>query len=146
MTTWFGYEPLDNSVLAWGARTIFHHGTDLPLETLWDRQGHLFDPATQEDAYRQFASYINKTVLPKLQEVANYYDPSDHSLLVLHFDWPHDPDLLVVAMGSPKGSYGYFYLSVNLVPKEGAPEVVLPRGYAGAAKPRASQRNGVRGR
>lgn len=127
--TWFGYPALDNSLLAWGARAIFHPSDRFPLDILWDRQGHRFDQGTQKDAYRQFARFINHKVLPKLQELARYFDPSDHSRFVLRFDWPDDPTLLVVAMGSPNGSYGYFYLSVNLVPKEGAPEMVLPKGY-----------------
>lgn len=127
--SWFGYPALDNSLLAWGARAIFHPIDKFPLDILWDRQGHKFDEDTQKDAYRQFAQFINHTVLPHLQELGRYFDPSDHSQFLLRFDWPHDPTLLVVAMGSPNGSYGYFYLSVNLVPKEGAPEVVLPTGY-----------------
>lgn len=137
---WFGYPALDNSLLAWGARAIFHPSDKLPLDILWDRQGHKFDRDTQKDAYRQFAAFINQTVLPKLQELAHYFDPSDGDRFVWHFDWPHDPNLLVVAMGSPNGSYGYFYISVNLVPKAGAPEVVQPEGYKTAdvetARPR----------
>lgn len=127
--TWFGYPALDNSLLAWGARAIFHPTNKFPLDILWDRQGHKFDGDTQKDAYRQFAQFINRTVLPKLQELARYFDPSDHSRFVLQFDWPNDASLVVVAMGSPNGSYGSFYIAVNLVPKEGAPEVVLPMGY-----------------
>lgn len=127
--TWFGYPALDNSLLAWGARAIFHPSDKFPLEILWDRQGHRFDGDTQKDAYRQFAQVINHTVLPRLQELARYFDPSDHSKFVLHFDWPDDANLVVVAMGSPNGSYGYFYIAVNLVPKLGAPEVVQPNGY-----------------
>lgn len=126
---WFGYPALDNSLLAWGARAIFHPGNKFPLDILWDRQGHKFDRDTQQEAYRQFAAFINQTVLPKLQELAHYFDPSDAHKFVWHFDWPHDPNLLVVAMGSPNRSFGYFYLSVNLVLKEGAPEEVRPEGY-----------------
>lgn len=126
---WFGYPALDNSVLAWGARAIFHPSDKLPLDILWDRQGHKFDRDTQKDAYREFGNFVNQTVLPKLQELAHYFDPSDDGSFVWHFHWPHDPNLLVVAMGSPNRSYGYFYLSVNLVPKDGAPEEVQPRGY-----------------
>jgi hypothetical protein len=86
-------------------------------------------------------------VLPKLHELAHYFDPSDHSNFVWHFEWPHDPALLVVAMGSPNGSYGYFYISVNLVPREGAPEVLQPKGFrtpdalkAETARPRWQKR------
>lgn len=147
---WFGYPALENSLLAWGARAIFHPSDTFPLDILWDRQGHKFDRDTQKDAYRQFADFINQAVLPKLQELAHCFDPSDHEKLVWHFEWPHDPNMVVVATGSPNGSYGYFYLSVNLLPKEGAPEVVLPRGFrmpeAGAEKPRPRRRNGPRGR
>ena len=99
---------LENSILAWGARAIFHPSDKYPLDILWDRQGHKFDPDTQKDAYRQFGTFINQTVLPKLQELAHYFSPSDHEKFVCHFDWPHDPSLLVVATGSPNGSYGYF--------------------------------------
>lgn len=126
---WFGYPPLDNSLFAWGARAIFHPSDKFPLDILWDRQGHKLDRDTQKDAYRQFVNFVNQTALPTLQELAHYFDPSDEGKFVWHFDWPHDSNLLVVAMGSPNSSYGYFYLSVNLVPKEGAPEVVQPRGY-----------------
>ena len=137
---WFGYPALENSTLAWGARAIFHPSDRFPLDILWDRQGHKFDEYTQKEAYRQFADFINEIVLPKLQKLAPYFSPSDHNKFVWHFDWPHDPNIVVVAMGSPNGSYGYFYISVNLVPREGAPEAVLPRGYvvpeAGAAKSR----------
>jgi hypothetical protein len=148
---WFGYPALDNSILAWGARAIFHPSDRFPLDILWDRQGHKFDQDTQKEAYRQFADFINQMVLPKLQESSHYFSPSDHSKFVWHFDWPDDPTLLVVAMGSPNGSYGYFYLSVNLVPKQGAPEVVLPQGYrtpdAGEtekARPRRQRHQGDR--
>jgi hypothetical protein len=126
---WFGYPALDTSILAWGARAIFHPSDKFPLDILWDRQGHKFNRDTQKEAYRQFADFINKTVLPKLQELAHYFDPSDDGSFVWHFEWPHDPSLLVVAMGSPNRSYGYFYIAVNLVPKAGAPEVVRPEGY-----------------
>ncbi len=127
--SWFGFPALENSLLAWGARAIFHPSAKSPLEILWDRQGHKYNRDTQKEAYRQFVAVINRSVLPKLQELAHYFSPSDHHTFVWHFDWPHDPSLLVVATGSPNGSYGYFYLSVNLVPKEGAPEVVRPKGY-----------------
>jgi hypothetical protein len=126
---WFGYPALENSLLAWGARAIFHPSDEFPLDILWDRQGHKFNQDTQKDAYRQFADFINKSVLPKLQKLARHFDPSDHSKFVWQFDWPHDPSIVVVATGSPNGSYGYFYISVNLVPKVGAPEVVRPDGF-----------------
>ena len=147
---WFGYPALDNSLLAWGARAIFHPNDRLPLDILWDRQGHKFDRETQQEAYRQFVAFINQKVLPKLQELARYFDPSDEGKFVLHFDWPQAPNLLVVAMGSPNRSYGYFYLSVNLVSKEAAPEVMHPKGYvtpdAGAmGKARSRKRRQARG-
>ena len=126
---WFGYPALEGSILAWGARAIFHPSDKFPLDILWDRQGHKFERDTQKDAYREFANFINQTVLPKLQELAHCFDPSDGDKLVWHFDWPSDPNLLVVATGSPNRSYGYFYLSVNLVLREGAPEVMRPNGY-----------------
>jgi hypothetical protein len=126
---WFGYPALDNSILAWGARAIFHPSDRFPLDIVWDRQGHKFNQDTQKEAYRQFADFINQTVLPKLQELTHYFDRSDDGSFVWHFDWPHDQELLVVAMGSPNRSYGYFYIAVNLVPREGAPEVVRPKGY-----------------
>jgi hypothetical protein len=126
---WFGYPALANSILAWGARAIFHPSEKFPLDILWDRQGHKFDRDTQKDAYRQFAAFINRLVLPKLQKLARCFTPSDHEKFVLHFDWPNDPNMVIVATGSPNGSYGYFYIAVNLVPRDGAPEVVRPRGY-----------------
>ena len=119
---WFGYPALENSLLAWGAGAIFHPSDKFPLDILWDRQGHKYERDTQKDAYRQFVALINQTVLPKLQDLARYFAPSDESKFVWHFEWPHDPGLLVVAMGSPNRSYGYFYIAVNLVPKEGAPK------------------------
>ena len=65
---WFGYPALENSLLAWGARAIFHPSAKSPLEILWDRQGHKYDRDTQKEAYRQFVTFINQSVLPKLQE------------------------------------------------------------------------------
>ncbi|MGO8747315.1 MAG: hypothetical protein ACLQNE_15120 [Thermoguttaceae bacterium] len=126
---WFGYPALENSLLAWGARAIFHPSAKLPLDILWDRQGHKYDRDTQKEAYRQFVTFINQSVLPKLQELAHYFAPSDDGKFLWHFEWPHDSNMVVVATGSPNASYGYFYISVNLVPKEGAPEVVWPKGY-----------------
>ena len=99
-----------------------------PLEILWDRQGHKYDRDTQKEAYRQFVTFINQSVLPKLQELAHYFAPSDDGKFLWHFEWPHDSNMVVVATGSPNASYGYFYISVNLVPKEGVARSGVAQG------------------
>ena len=73
---WFGYPALENSILAWGARAIFHSSAESPLDILWDRQGHKYDRDTQKETHRQFVGFINQTVLPKLQELATISPPA----------------------------------------------------------------------
>lgn len=125
---WFGYQPLEQAVLAWGARAIFQtRNEQYPLDILWDRQGHKF-PDTEEGkaAYKQFADFINKEVLPDLQKLAHYFDSASSDKFCKHFPWPHDPSYVVVAQGSPNASYGYFYIAVSLVLLGVAPDEAKP--------------------
>lgn len=128
MKNWFGYQSVKGCDMAWGARAIFKPQNSYPLDLLPDRQGHQYDEA-QKLEFEAFCDFLNASVLPTLQQLTAYYDPSDSSVLVWHFDWPEDDDKVVVAQGSPNGSFGYFYLSVSLVSRNLAPEVVRPKGY-----------------
>jgi len=141
---WFGYPQHPKAKLAWGARALFvpfTNGMDghfrrkliyskKPLDILCDRQGaFLGDPPITEEEYKLFITQMNVLqVIPTLQKIATHYSTSDSLKFVKHFEWPHDPSLVLVAMGSPNGSYGYFYLSVSLVDKTEAPQEEGPNG------------------
>lgn len=124
----FGYPPVEGCEFAWGARAIFNPLSKYPLDILHDRQYHQVEE-TQKGAFQDFADFINKTAMPMLRDLSAYFDSSSGDKLVWHFEWPHDPSKVVVAMGSPNASYGYFYLSVSLIDKDKAPAVIKPKGY-----------------
>lgn len=123
---WFGYQPLEQAVAAWGCRAIFHN-SDRSLEFLWDRQQGLEGQTEKQNDL--LGKFINQKVQPQIRKLAAYMDVSSGDVITEHFEWPHDPNLLIVVQGSPQRSYGYFYLAVNLVPHESAPPVQRPVGY-----------------
>ena len=133
---WFGAPAVENSQLAWGARAIFKpSNVSAPLDILGDRQGHSIDgkiwgeeESNDEDKVRrweEFSAVLNESVLPELQKISKDFCTSGTDRFSRQFHWPHDDKLVLVAVGSPNGSYGYFYLSVSLVKVEDAPEDVL---------------------
>lgn len=125
MFAWFGAKPQDNSLLCWGCRAIFQRGE---LDILFDRQGIQIDgkcptedlKGEVKDRWEQFASTINESVLPTLRQLAKLFSNDSKDHYIKHFEWPHDDSLVMVAMGSPNASYGYFYISVSLVRKTDA--------------------------
>ncbi len=144
MDQWFGYSRHPKAVLAWGARAIFKpfiNGMDVhyrrtvtyskqPLDILCDRQGVFRgEPPVTEEEYQAFIQRMNALqVIPTLQKIATHFSTDANTKFVKHFEWPHDPNLVLVASGSPNGSHGYFYVSVSLVPKTEAPAAEGPDG------------------
>jgi hypothetical protein len=124
MTTawWFGSPPLPEAKYAWGARAIFKPSDQTySLDILPDRQGHFMGDPPDEAGYKEFVEYMNShRVMPQLQRVARKFDTSSTKKFVLHFPWKDD-SMVMVAAGTPNGSYGYFYIGVSLVPKDKAP-------------------------
>lgn len=133
MSMWFGRPPLPGAIMAWGARAIFRPQMEgFPLDLLHDRQGwHKEGGVTDEDA-KKFQDLLNEVVLPRLQKIATYFSTSDSGSFIRHFDWPGYPDSVVVANGSPQGSYGYFYLGVSVLPRHLAPPETGPDGLKSA--------------
>ena len=142
----FGYEELPDALASWDARAIFHPRDEFPLDFLPDRQD--FQCALPDEGaealYAAFRPVLCGTVLPRLQKVAGLFRDNEDRVFTLHFDWPHDDEYILVAQGSPRASYGYFYLAVNLIRRELAPAMDVPalseghrmRGLQGAPKRR----------
>jgi hypothetical protein len=130
---WFGAHAVKNSQLAWGARAIFKPSDVAPLDILGDRQGHSIDGKLWSDSnndedkvrWEEFSAVLNESVLPELQKISKDFCTSSTERFSRQFHWKHDDKLVLVAVGSPNGSYGYFYLSVSLVKMEDAPEDIL---------------------
>lgn len=123
-TQWWGFEIVKGCDMAWGCRAIFKpsHGKNC-LDILPDRQGRDY-PDDKEEVFKAFCGVINVHVLPKVAEIVRHFDPMDREKFVRRFPCPTGPDKLIVAMGSPSGSGGYFYLSVSWVDAAKAPEDV----------------------
>lgn len=135
---WFGYQAVKDAEMAWGARAIFRPSFPTAcLDTLPDRQGYL---GYEKPGYLQFADFIQRSCIAKLNELASNFSADDRHHFVWHFEWPHDSRMVVVAQGSPNGSFGYFYLSVSLVDKNKAPEILRPVGYMTAEEQKAASR------
>lgn len=115
----FGYPFLEQAIQGWGARAIFKPNSDFPLDLLPDRQGS--KGLESESEWNKFQSILNREVLPELRKLVNGFTQDSHEVLCKHFPWAYDDNLILVAQGSPNGSYGYFYMAVNLVRKEDAP-------------------------
>ncbi len=122
LTNWFGYEPIEGAVMAWGARAIFNVGSENPLDILHDRQG--WSIRESNTAEELFSQYISKRILPEMQKMARYFNPDSTDRFVRYYDCKFNPDWFIVAMGSPRASYGYFYVSVSLVEK-GIPRIPM---------------------
>lgn len=123
---WFGYQSDPNATVAWGARAIFHPGESICLDILHDRQG--YQGEENETLWKPFLKEVN-AILPAIDKMCrNFYANSSESFRWT-FPWPHDPNLVLSAAGSPNASYGYFYLSVSLVPKDKAQPDIRPHGY-----------------
>lgn len=102
----WGYscEVPDGCTAVWGARAIFKPSLEQPLDLLPDRQS-----AQGEDADILIEA-LNGGVLDKVQAKARYKDPTSQAEFVLY-----DGNRVRV-IGSPNGSYGYFYLTAFLKP------------------------------
>jgi hypothetical protein len=124
---WFGAAPLEHYIATWGARAIFNGlNEERPLDLLWDRQNTDVSPGTSEKVKHLLHEAINAGVLAAMQKMATHFSADSHACFVQHFDWPHDPSLVLVANGSPNASHGYFYIGVSLVPRDKAPAEVRP--------------------
>lgn len=134
MFSFHNYFPIADSEMEWGCRAIFDGRSEQrPLDILWDRQGGSV-PEDKQALFEQFADVINKTVLPELQKLGKYFSSDSSDKLVKHFSWPHDDSKVLVAIGSPNRSYGYFYLSIHLVAKAKAPDEQKPSRQAAEEK------------
>lgn len=129
MRSYFGYPPVEGFIACWGARAIFKPSSSRPLDLLPDRQG--VQLAVEDDRHEalvdQIVQRLNNGVLDDLSELAGKWFSADSSdRFVKHYEWLHDSDCVLVATGSPNGSYGYFYVSVSLIKKSDAPEEQKP--------------------
>jgi hypothetical protein len=119
-TQWWGYHVPPAAVMAWGARAIFKPSQGkFCLDILHDRQGRHFRDE-DEAAFGEFVKFVNKNVMPGVIAIAQTLNPDDKHVFVRQFPWA-DESKVVVAQGSPNASFGYFYLSVSLVPAADAP-------------------------
>ena len=119
---------LEKSLAGWSARAIFKpycHGKPVehPLDILWDRQGGLNIGDENELWKKHLQPALNGPtgILSQLQKLATDFDPAGSEVLCKHFLCTWDESLVLVAHGSPNGSYGYFYFAVCLMRKEDAP-------------------------
>ena len=101
------------STAVWGARAIFKPSLEQPLDLLPGRQS-----AQGEDADILIEA-LNGGVLDKVQAKARHKDSTSDAEFSLY------DDALVRVIGSPNGSYGYFYLTAYLKP---GVEVIERRG------------------
>jgi hypothetical protein len=88
----------------WGARAIFKPSLEQPLDLLPGRQS-----AQGEDA-AFLLDALNSGILAEVQAQARRKDPTSQAEFVLY-----DGNRVRV-IGSPNGSYGYFYLTAFLKP------------------------------
>lgn len=116
LSNWFGYEPIEGAVMAWGARAIFNVRSENPLDILPDRQG--WSGLESNTAEELFSQDISERILPEMQKMARYFNPDSTDRFVRYYDCKFNPDWFIVAMGAPLASYGYFYVSVSLVDKD----------------------------
>jgi hypothetical protein len=86
----------------WGARAIFHPGTQHPIDLLPDRQGcHCAEGL----ASKPLLDWLNKTGLKELKKLRAFKNLSSDSSEVVEFT---DGEFTVQC--SPNASYGYLYL------------------------------------
>jgi hypothetical protein len=121
----FGYSPLASSLISWGARAIFNSRSDRPLDLLPDRQQISRDGQSDEQVAK-FLRVINtdKKIVEWMQSVAKHFSPDSSEKFCRVYSY--DDGLALVAQGSPQSSYGYFYLSISLVPVSDIPNDIRP--------------------
>lgn len=118
--TWKVFD-VPNAIGMWAARTIFHPERkflDIVHDrTSWhgsfvDANGKLTVPGTT------FMAAVNSSaVVEKFSGWASHMRKSDKDVIVRNFEVPEYPDHVIHAIGSPRGSHGYFYLTIALVPR-----------------------------
>ena len=119
----------EKAIAAWSCRAIFkpYYGAgkkaEHPLDILWDRQGGKNIEGEDNELWKKIAGALNSPggILSQLQQWSHDFSPDSNEVLLKHFVCPWDASLVLVAHGSPNGSYGYFYFAVNLMRKEDAP-------------------------
>jgi hypothetical protein len=94
-------EKLGQPARYWGARAIFHPGTDYPIDLLPDRQGY------QSDALdpKPLLDWVNKFGLPELKKQRAFKNLDTSSREVVEVK-----DRQFTLLASPQGSYGYLYI------------------------------------
>lgn len=109
-----------NAIGMWAARTIFHPERKF-LDILHDRtswHGAFVENNKLTSAGEKFMSAVNSAaVIEKFSVWASHMGKSDRDVIVRNFDVPEYPDHVIHAIGSPRGSHGYFYVSIALVPR-----------------------------
>ncbi len=129
MEWYFGYPPVENNVLNWGARAIYQRGT---LDFLPDRQQFSEYKGGKHKELRQaMADAFNQIILPRLKEFLPYMPGHSGEFVELVFDFPAGPgDDKLVLRACPNSSHGYLYLSIGLVPMAFVPkQETYPKGY-----------------
>lgn len=129
----FGRVMPEGAIIGWSARTIFEpyyrettrgqiefKKSKRPLDILGDRQGYV--GPEDEAAQQQFFAELNGPgkIIAWMQDIAPWFGKDSNDCFVKHFPWPHDEKKVIVAEGSPQGSYGYFYVCAYLVPRDQA--------------------------
>ena len=113
-----GYPLVEGCVAGWAARAIFQPSNlKFPFDLLHDRQGSM--GLEDEEFGKHFLQHLNEVVLPELRKISREFSADESCRFVRYYTWHNDSSLVLVAQGSPNGSYGYFYLSVSLVKKDG---------------------------
>lgn len=98
---WFGLQPPERAVRAWGARAIYQHGTKWPIDLLPDRQS--WRPDEQPPA--EFEEWVNQIGLAWLRkEVTDLYLSPASEEVLRHDDGPYTIE------ASPRRSHGYLYI------------------------------------
>jgi hypothetical protein len=123
----FGYPPRPDAIASFNARAIFNPKDQfLPLDILGDRSNILFagKEIKQEDwseQHKTIASHLFKAFdanRKKIEKEVKRFSVNSQEVLRMRFDWDMNDLCEIIFEGSPNGSYGYFYLSFNLVKKE----------------------------
>lgn len=109
-----------NAIGMWAARTIFHPERKF-LDILHDRtswHGAFVENNKLTSAGEKFMAAVNSVaVIEKFSVWASHMRKSDKDVIVRNFEVSEYPDHVIHAIGSPRGSHGYFYLTIALVPR-----------------------------
>lgn len=119
--TGFGYPPIKENVLWFGARCIYRQPTNRKEATYaldFVPGRYQYSSLDNMPLAKAMDEQIRKEVLPHLQELLPNIGPASTEYVELSFTANFRPNHKLILRGSPNGSCGYFYLSVSLVPTE----------------------------